>query len=209
MRKLVAAAAALAFLLAAAPARAGDPIMPLAEVRGGMQCTGYSVVRGTDVSAFAVQVLDVVDGGATGGGARILIEVSGPAVDATGIGPGFSGSPIYCPDAQGTARNIGAISESVGEYGGKVVLATPIEAILGNPVDAPRATPARALARRRPAAGRAADRLRPRAARRGRAAARRRAQGTRAARRPRRPARLVPGPDAAPRFGLRRRLCDR
>ena len=145
MRKLVAAAAALAFLLAAAPARAGDPIMPLAEVRAGMQCTGYSVVRGTDISAFAVQVLDVVDGGATGGGARILIEVSGPAVDATGIGPGFSGSPIFCPDAQGTARNIGAISESVGEYGGKVVLATPIEAILGNPVDAPRATPARAL----------------------------------------------------------------
>ena len=145
MRKLVAAAAALAFLLAAAPARAGDPIMPLAEVRAGMQCTGYSVVHGTDISAFAVQVLDVVDGGATGGGARILIEVSGPAVDATGIGPGFSGSPIFCPDAQGTARNIGAISESVGEYGGKVVLATPIEAILGNPVDAPRATPARAL----------------------------------------------------------------
>ena len=32
---------------------------------------------------------------------------------------------------------IGAISESIGEYGGDVALATPIEAILGIPVDAP------------------------------------------------------------------------
>jgi hypothetical protein len=122
---------------------AGDPIMPLSEVQAGMQCTGYSVVRGTEVSSFATQVLDVVDGGASGGAPRILIEVSGPAVDGTGIGEGFSGSPIYCPDGQGTARVIGAISEGLGQYGNKVGLATPIEAILGHPVDAPRAAAAR------------------------------------------------------------------
>ena len=57
--------------------------------------------------------------------------MSGPAVDATGVGPGFSGSPITCPDAAGVPRVVGAISESIGEYGGKVVLATPIESILG------------------------------------------------------------------------------
>ena len=67
------------------------------------------------------------------------MRASGPAVDATGIGPGFSGSPIYCADGQGVQRNIGAISEAIGEYGGKVVLATPIEAILASPVDAPQA----------------------------------------------------------------------
>ncbi len=45
------------------------------------------------------------------------------------------------------------MSESVGAYGGKLVLATPIEAILGTPVDPPRARPARALlARARPLA---------------------------------------------------------
>jgi hypothetical protein len=58
-------------------------------------------------------------------------------VDATGVGPGFSGSPIYCDDGRGTARNAGAISESLGEYGGEIVLATPIEAILGIAPDAP------------------------------------------------------------------------
>ena len=105
-----------------------------------MQCTGYSVVRGTDVAAFDVEVVDVVDDRRDRRG-RADPDQGRPAPrsDETGLGPGFSGSPIYCPDAQGTPRNIGAISESVGEYGGKVALATPIEAILGNPVDAPRA----------------------------------------------------------------------
>ena len=83
-----------------------------------MRCTGYAVIQGTTISSFDVQVLDVAGGEASGVG-NILVQVSGPAVDATGIGPGFSGSPIYCPDAAGVSRNIGAISQSVNEYGGK------------------------------------------------------------------------------------------
>ena len=74
-----------------------------------MQCTGYSVIQGTTISSFDVTVLDVAAGEAAGIG-RILFQVSGPAVDATGIGPGFSGSPIYCPDGAGVSRVIGAIS---------------------------------------------------------------------------------------------------
>ena len=130
---LLAAATGVACLLPAAPAAAGDPIMPLSEVRSGMQCTGYSVIRGTDVSSFAVEVIDVVAPDPGTDMAMILVEASGPAVDATGIGPGFSGSPVYCGE-----RVIGAISQSIGEYGGKVVLATPIESILANPVDPPK-----------------------------------------------------------------------
>ena len=94
------------------------------------------MIQGTTISSFDVQVLDVAGGEASGVG-NILVQVSGPAVDATGIGPGFSGSPIYCADAAGVSRNIGAISQSVNEYGGKVALATSIEAILGTPVDVP------------------------------------------------------------------------
>ena len=153
MRTLLAAATAAALLIPATAAQAGDPVMALGEVRSGMQCTGHSVVRGTAVTSFGVEVIDVVDDRASGSGPRILVRVFGPAVDETGVGPGFSGSPIYCPDARGVRRNVGAISESVGEYGGKVALATPIQAILGNPVDAPRAKPAGAtLARARPLA---------------------------------------------------------
>jgi len=143
----------LALLTLAAPARAADPIMPLSEVRAGMRCTSLSVIRGVDPLPFDVEILDVVEGESGAGGPRILVRVSGPAVDATGIGPGFSGSPIYCPNAQGVQANAGAISESVGEYGGKVGLATPIESVLGNPPDAP------AEARSRPATVRRARKL--------------------------------------------------
>src|SRR3954447_11050551 len=137
MRILPLAAAVAALLVPAAPAFAGDVIMPLSDVHAGMRCTGYSVIHGTDISSFDVDVLDVADGDAVAVPPRILVQVSGPAVDATGIGPGFSGSPIYCPDGAGVSRNIGAISESIGEYSGKTALATPIESILATPVDPP------------------------------------------------------------------------
>src|SRR5256885_10124130 len=78
-----------------------------------------------------------------------MSRVSGPAIDATGIGPGFSGSPIYCPDGDGVQRVIGAISEGIGEYGNKVGLATPIEQMLAEPVSPPAAArPDAALLRR-------------------------------------------------------------
>ena len=143
-RRLLAVTAAAALLTGVAPtvAQAGDPIMPLSELRPGMRCTGYSVVRGTAISSFAVEIVDVVSGDASANdGPRILVRVSGPVVDETGVGPGFSGSPIYCRDGGGTARNAGAISESIGAYGGRTVLATPIEEILANPVEAPRPKP--------------------------------------------------------------------
>jgi hypothetical protein len=135
-------------LCASAPAaaQAADPIMPLTEVRSGMRCTGLSVVRGTEVSAFDVEVIDVIADDPATGGPRILIRVSGPAVDATGLGPGFSGSPILCG-----GRNAGAISEGISAYGNHVALATPIEEILtARPAAAP------ASARRAPRLARAA-----------------------------------------------------
>jgi hypothetical protein len=135
--RLLAAATVAACLLPASSALAGDPIMPLSQVTPGMQCTGYSVVQGTAISSFDVEVVDIIDGDPATDGPRILFEASGAAIDATGIGPGFSGSPIYCPDGAGTARNIGAISQSIGEYGGKAGLATPIESMLANPTNPP------------------------------------------------------------------------
>ena len=104
-----------------------------------MQCVGLSVVRGTAISQFNVEVLDVIGAQAGLSGPRILVRASGAAVDATGIGPGFSGSPILCPGAGGVRRNAGAISESIGEYGNHVVLVTPIEEMLR---DAPATPPA-------------------------------------------------------------------
>ena len=145
MRRLLLAALAAA-IVAPVAAHAAEPIMPLAEVQAGARCTGLTVVRGTEVSSFDVEVLDVI-GAERPQTARILVRASGPAVDATGLGPGFSGSPVLCPGADGSRRTIGAISETIGEFGGLTVLATPIEAILAQPPDPPAALPVIAGAR--------------------------------------------------------------
>src|SRR3954451_3248082 len=132
-----AAAAALLCSIVAAPARAADPIMPLREVHKGMKCTGYSVIQGTDISSFDVEIVDVVAGDPGEQQPLILVRVSGAAVDTTGIAEGFSGSPVYCPDDQGVQRVVGAISYSTSDYGSHVVLTTPIESLLGQKVDPP------------------------------------------------------------------------
>lgn len=126
----------LLLLLAAPTASASDPITPLRDVHRGLHCTARTVVQGTTISEFDVDVLDVV-ADEDGTGARILVHVSGPAVDATGIASGFSGSPVYCPDANGAIGNAGAISATIGQYGGDIGLVTPIEQMLSLPVKPP------------------------------------------------------------------------
>jgi hypothetical protein len=123
-------------VLSAAPAQAaGGPIMPLPHVHAGMDCTGRTVVQGTTITSFGVHVIDIVQDPQQG--PRILISVSGPAVDRTGVAEGFSGSPVLCDDGTGTLRNIGAVSETIGEYGNKIALVTPIEQMLGEAVSPP------------------------------------------------------------------------
>lgn len=139
-------AATTTCMIAPGSALAADPIMPLGDVQVGMRCTGLTVVRGLDITSFDVEVVDVVDR-QRGAAARIIVRVSGPAVDATGIGPGFSGTPIYCPGADGVSRNMGAISQTIGDYGGRTVLATPIESILAQPLLPPAGTRAPATSR--------------------------------------------------------------
>jgi len=128
MRRVI-ACAALLLLLGASPATARDPITPLSDVHRGLRCTALTVVHGTTISSFDVEVLDVV-ADARGTYARILVRVSGPAVAETGVAFGFSGSPVYCPAANGVVGNAGAISEGVGDYGNDVALVTPIEQML-------------------------------------------------------------------------------
>jgi hypothetical protein len=128
----------------------GGPIMPLSQVQPGMNCTAETVIQGTTISTFDVQIIDVVQ--VSGGGPRILVSVSGQAVAQSGVAEGFSGSPVYCPDATGTPENVGAISESVGQYGNNVALVTPIQQMLGEPVDPPSSAP-RISARTRPLLG--------------------------------------------------------
>ncbi|MGK2937001.1 MAG: hypothetical protein ACSLFR_04240 [Solirubrobacteraceae bacterium] len=139
-RNILAALSATALLLPVSSARAGEPIMPLTEVRTGMACQVASVIRGEAVTTFDAEVLDVITGPQPEL-SRILIRVSGAAVDTTGVGPGFSGSPMRCPRGDGTFPIAGAISEGIGDYGGKVLFATPIEPIIAEPIEPPLVRP--------------------------------------------------------------------
>src|SRR5687767_10833146 len=91
-------------LLSSTALAQGDPIMPLEDVERGMQCEGRSVFRGTAIESFDVEILDVIAQDPMGSGPVILFQASGPPVDETGLGFGFSGSPIYCPDDDGVPR---------------------------------------------------------------------------------------------------------
>lgn len=144
-------------LLVAAPGvarAAGEPIMPLADVQRGMRCVASTVLQGTTISTFDVEILDVVGGDAAAQTPYILFRASGSNVDASGIAEGMSGSPIRCPGADGVSRIAGAVSLGIGEYGGLVALATPIESVLGEPVEVPQSAAARpgVMARARPLA---------------------------------------------------------
>jgi hypothetical protein len=122
-------ATVLLLLAAATPAIAAEPIMPLSEVQPGMRCTGLSVIQGTTISSFDVDIIDVVPGDQVADQPLLLVKVSGPAVDDTGIAEGFSGSPVICD-----GRIAGAIAYGSGDYGNQLGYATPIEAMLDAPV---------------------------------------------------------------------------
>ncbi len=134
MRLTRIAAAGAALLLTActaAPALAGEPLMALGDVRPGMNCTASSVVSGLEPVDFSAQVISVE--GATPQTATIVMRFGGAPIAETGIGQGFSGSPVRCTDAAGTPRIIGAIAYGIGQYDNFVGGVTPIEAMLTMP----------------------------------------------------------------------------
>jgi len=130
LRRLL-TATILLLIAATTPALAAEPIMPLSEVQPGMRCTGLSVTQGTTISSFDVEIVDVVPSDQIVDQPLLLIRVAGPAIDATGIAEGFSGSPVICD-----GRIAGAVAYGSGDFGNQLGYATPIEAMLGQPVPA-------------------------------------------------------------------------
>lgn len=122
--------AAVAATCAAPAFAAGPPTMALGSVKPGMACTAKTVLRGTQISDFDVEIVDVIGVGTE---SFILGRASGPAVEATGVAQGFSGSPVYCPADDGTSQIAGAVSAGTGDYGNLLILITPIEAMLAEP----------------------------------------------------------------------------
>lgn len=130
-RHVLAVVAAAALSGPVAPAVAGDPIMPLSQVRPGMVGEARTVVQGTQIVTFPVTILDVQHSGDSPGGALILGRAEGPLMEQTGgVAEGMSGSPVYVTGADGVPRVIGALAYGTGDQAGVIAGITPIEQML-------------------------------------------------------------------------------
>ncbi len=103
-----------------------DPFMPVSSVREGMHGLAKTVVHGTTIDTFNVDVLGVLKNKGANGGDLVLVKVSGPLIDKTnGIAQGMSGSPVYI-----NGKLLGAVAYGFPQSGGRIGMVTPIEDML-------------------------------------------------------------------------------
>lgn len=103
------------------PVFAQQPLMGIEEIKPGMQGIGKTVIQGTKIEDFNVEILSVLkQSGSTGD--KILVRVSGDVIDKTGgIAAGMSGSPVYID-----GKLVGAIAYGWSMTDRKIGLLTPI-----------------------------------------------------------------------------------
>lgn len=104
---------------------ADSRFLPLAGIEPGMKGHGYTVVSGTKIEPFSVEVVGLLKGQGSVGH-LILVKVSGRVLQRSGgIAAGMSGSPVYF---QG--RLAGAIGYGFENADPSYGLVTPIEEML-------------------------------------------------------------------------------
>lgn len=110
----VLAAVVLSSLIVFAPASAAPaepctsppPVFPINRLERGQRATGWTVLQGTEPESFGIKILGVLDEAIAPGYDLILVKASGANIERIGgMGPGFSGSPVYRGD-----RLVGSVS---------------------------------------------------------------------------------------------------
>ncbi|NLG84831.1 MAG: hypothetical protein GX493_09565 [Firmicutes bacterium] len=105
--------------------RAGSPFLSLAEIKPGQKGTGYTVVAGTQVRSFGVEIIGVIKGESEDRN-FVLVKVSGNVFrESKGIAAGMSGRPVFV-----SGRLLGAISYAFDRADPRYGLVTPIEEML-------------------------------------------------------------------------------
>lgn len=121
--------AVLALCLAAgcvSPVMGAQEFLPVSEVQEGMQGYAKTVVHGTKIDTFNVDVLGIMKNKRATGGDLVLVKVSGPLIDETnGIAQGMSGSPVYI-----NGKLLGAIAYGFPQSNGRIGMVTPISDML-------------------------------------------------------------------------------
>lgn len=112
---------------AAKPAPQLDtPVFPLEQLKPGLKGLGYTVIRGTAIKPFNVEILELVPKGGFDGGPMILARFTGETIDfSNGIAGGYSGSPVYID-----GKLLGAVSMAIPFSDTHVGGVTPIQSML-------------------------------------------------------------------------------
>jgi len=104
-------------------------ILPLSQVRVGMQGYAFTIFAGDQVEKFDLEVLGVLDNFLGPHQSIILVQLKGPKVEHTGVVAGMSGSPVYLD-----GKLAGALSLKLGVFTKEPIGGvTPIEDILNPP----------------------------------------------------------------------------
>ena len=133
--------ALLLFLLPGAlPAGASfaGEVMPLDQVRPGMQGVGRTVFEGARVDEFGVRVLGVLENAVGPRQSLILVRLEGGPLAETGVISGMSGSPVFVD-----GKLLGAVSYAFPFGKEPIAGLTPIGDMIEAAASAPRASSTR------------------------------------------------------------------
>jgi hypothetical protein len=133
---LVLAAAHRAFALAPPQSE----VMPLEEVRPGMEGVGRTVFEGATISSFGVRILGVLENALGPRHSIVIARLSGGPLAQTGVIAGMSGSPVFV-----NGRLLGAVAYAFPFGKEPIAGITPIGDMLAaaSPPGVPRAASTR------------------------------------------------------------------
>jgi len=140
LRALLVSSLLLGAMPLVATAQESNEILPLDQVRAGMQGYAYTIFAGDQVEKFDLEVLGVMPNFLGPKQSIILVELKGPKVEHTGVVAGMSGSPVYLE-----GKLAGALSLKLGIFTKEAIGGvTPIEDVMRSPAPA---GPAQAMPR--------------------------------------------------------------
>jgi hypothetical protein len=131
LAKLAVSALVLGALAVSAAPPDSTEIMPVSQVRAGMQGYAYTIFAGDTIEKFDLEVLGVLPNFLGPKQSIILVQLKGPKVEHTGVVAGMSGSPVYLE-----GKLAGALSLKLGIFTKEAIAGvTPIEDVLRPPTE--------------------------------------------------------------------------
>jgi hypothetical protein len=122
----------IALLIALLPivvAAQSNEVLPLDQVRPGMQGYAYTIFAGDQVEKFDLEVIGIMPNFLGPRQSIILVQLKGPKVERTGVVAGMSGSPVYLD-----GKLAGALSLKLGIFTKDPIAGvTPIDDVMRSP----------------------------------------------------------------------------